>query len=146
MIKNMTNICTNHAIHLALLTGSMACAATPLHAADRLTAGRYEFTATTNGNIRTSTQCFTADDAKAVNADAKAGRDYAEKAAKGACTITTYDVTGDTVSYTMACGESVTTTSATYHGDSFESDATTTVGKTTARATHTTGKRAGICK
>jgi hypothetical protein len=146
MLTHMINTCSRRVIHLTLLTGFMASAAPPLHAADRLTAGEYEFTATTNGNTRTSTHCFTADDAKAVNADAKAGRDFAERAAKGACTITTYDVTGETVSYTMACGESVTTTSVTYHGDSFESDTTTIVGKSTARAMHTTGKRVGICK
>jgi len=142
----MANAPARRAIHLALLIGMMASATSPLRAADRLTAGQYEFTATTNGKTRTSMQCFTADDAKAVNADAKAGREYAEKAAKGACTIGTYDVTGDTVSYTMACGESVTTTSATYHGDRFEGDTTTAVGTSILRAVHTQGKRVGICK
>lgn len=134
------------AMHLALFTGVLACAAPPLHAADRLMAGQYSFTATTGGETRTSTHCFTADDAKAVNADAIAGRDFAEKATKGTCTIRTYDVKGDTVSYTMACGKSVTTTSATYHGDSFEGDTTTVVGTSILRATHTQGKREGNCK
>ncbi|HMA22287.1 MAG TPA: DUF3617 family protein [Gemmatimonadaceae bacterium] len=142
----MANSPTRRAIHLALLTGLTVSVAPPLRAADRLTAGQYEFTATTSGKTRTSAQCFTADDAKAINADTKAGRDYAEKAAKGACTIRTYDATGDTVSYTMACGESVTTISATYHGDSFEGDTTTVVGTSIAKATHTQAKRVGICK
>jgi hypothetical protein len=146
MITNMINPLASCALRLVLLVGFMASTALPLHAAERLTAGQYEFTATTNGKTRTSTQCFTANDAKAVNADAKAGRNYAETAAKGACTITAYDVKGGTVSYTMACGESETTTSATYHGDSFESDTTTTVGKSIARTTHTQGKRVGSCR
>jgi Protein of unknown function (DUF3617) len=53
------------------------------------------------------------------------------------------------VSSTMACGDSVTTSSATYHSDSFEGDTTTTVtvgGKRLTRTAHTKGKRIGACK
>jgi len=142
----MINPLGKRALPFTVLASFMASAAPSLYAADRLTAGQYEFTATTNGNTRTSTQCFTADDAKAVNADAKTGRDYAEKAAKGACKIGTYDVTGDTVSYTMACGESVTSTRVTYHGDSFQGYTTTVVGTSIALTVHTQARRLGICK
>jgi len=50
-----------------------------LLAADRQTPGQYEFTVTADGKTQASTHGVTPDDAKAVNADAKAGREYAEK-------------------------------------------------------------------
>ncbi len=134
------------AILLTSLSALIAFAASPLQAADRLMAGQYEFTMTTEGKTQISTRCVTPDEAKSVNGDAKAGREYIEKAGKGACTVRAYDVTGNTVSCTMACGASVVrTSSATYHGDSFEGDATTTAGGKTHTA-HTKAKRVGACK
>ena len=134
------------AILLTSLSALIAFAAPPLRAADRLVAGQYEFTMTTEGKTQTSTRCVTPDEAKSVNGDAKAGREYIEKTAKGACTVRAYDVTGNTVSCTMACGPSVVrTSSATYHGDSFEGDTTTTAGGKTHTA-HTKAKRVGACK
>ena len=131
---------------LTSLSALMAFAAPPLRAADRIMAGQYEFTMTTEGKTQTSTRCVTPDEAKSVNGDAKAGRDYVEKAAKGACTVKTYDVTGNTVSCTMVCGPSVVrAASATYHGDSYEGDVTTTVGGR-AHTSHTKAKRIGACK
>jgi ketosteroid isomerase-like protein len=117
--------------------------------ADRLRVGQYEITTTTDGKTQTDSVCQTPDMAKIANGDAKAGREYLEKKlerfGKGRCTVNAYDVTGDTVSSTTACGESVTTTRTTYHGDSSESDVTTRAGGKTV-SVHTTAKRVGDCK
>lgn len=134
------------AVLLTSLSALMAFAAPPLRAADRIMAGQYQYTMTTEGKTQTSTRCVTADEAKSVNGDAKAGREYMNKAAKGACTVSAYDVTGNTVSCTMVCGPSVVrAATATYHGDSFEGDVTTTAGGKSHTA-HTKGKRIGACK
>jgi hypothetical protein len=62
-------------------------------AADRLTSGQYEFTTTTDGKTQTLAHCVTPEEARSVNGDAKAGREYAEKDLQRAgCSITTYDV------------------------------------------------------
>ncbi|HEX7420729.1 MAG TPA: DUF3617 family protein [Thermoanaerobaculia bacterium] len=111
--------------------------------------GQYEFTVTTDGKSHVSTYCVTPDDAKAVNADTKAGREYAEKSAKGACAITDYEAKGDKVSFSMACGEGARSSVATYHGDTFEADTTYTFmvnGKRNVRVSHLTAKRLGACK
>jgi uncharacterized protein DUF3617 len=147
MIADMSPTPTlSRAILLTSLAALMAFAAPPLRAADRIMTGQYEFTMTTEGKTQTSTRCVTPEEAKSVNGDAKAGRDYIEKAANGACTVRAYDVKGNTVSCTIACGAGVVrTSSATYHGDSFEGDVTTTAGGKTHTA-HTKAKRVGACK
>jgi Protein of unknown function (DUF3617) len=150
MIANMIPaLRIRRAVVFTSLSGLIASAALPLRAAERFTAGQDEIAATTDGKTQTFTHCITPDDAKGINADAKTGRELAEKAGKGLCTIRAYDVKGNTVSSTMACGDSVTTSSATYHSDSFEGDTTTTVtvgGKRLTRTAHTKGKRIGACK
>lgn len=122
-------------ILFASLSGLIASVAPPLRAADRVTVGEYEATVTIDGKTQTFTHCVTSGEAKWVNAGAKAGREYVERALKGACTISAYDVTGDTVSYTMACGPNVTTCRTTYHGDTFEGGSTTTWGTPSAITT-----------
>jgi hypothetical protein len=150
MISDMRSILyTKRTILFASLSCVIATVALPLHAADRLISGQYEFTATTDGKTQTLSRCFTPEEAKSVNGDAKAGREYAEKAGKGTCSITAYDVKGDTVSLSMACGDSVTTSRATYHGNTYDADTTTTFtidGKRIVRATHVKAKRVGACK
>jgi hypothetical protein len=134
---------------MSSLSCLMAMTALPLLAADRQTPGQYEFTVKTDGKVSISTYCVTPEDAKAVNADAKAGREYAEKAAKGTCSVTTYEVKGERVSYALACGESVRTSSVTYRGDTFDGDTTyefMTQGKRMVRVSHIQAKRVGVCK
>lgn len=135
---------------LSLLSGLIASATLPVLAADRQTPGLYEFTVTTDGKTQTSTHCVTPDDAKTVNADVRAGREYAEKTMKGTpCSVTTYEVKGDSVSISITCGDSVRTSSTTYHGDTFEGDNTytyTAQGKRTVHVTHIKAKRIGVCK
>ena len=136
-----------------LVISSLSCliatAALPLLAADRQTPGQYEFTVTTDGKTHVSTYCVTPEDAKAVNADAKAGREYAEKAAKGGCSVTAYEIKGETVLFTLACGDSGRTSSVTYHGNTFDGDTTYTFmaqGKRMVRVSHIEAKRMGVCK
>jgi Protein of unknown function (DUF3617) len=150
MIAHMMSILpTKRIVLISLLSSLIAVAALPLLAADRQIPGQYEFTVTADGKTQVSTHCVTPDDAKAVNADAKAGREYAEKATKGACSVTTYEVKGDTVSYSMACGDSVRTNSTKYHGDTFDGDTTYTFpgqGKRMVRVVRIKAKRIGVCK
>ncbi len=125
---------------LASLPGLMALAPVPLRAADRLIPGEYQATVTVDGATRTFTHCVTAAEAKWMSADAKTGRAAIEKYLKGACTMQAYDVTGDTVSYTMACGTNIVKSKTTYHGGSFEGGSTSSFGTpevTTARGKST---------
>ena len=134
---------THRRFVLASLFALIAVAAEPLRAADRLTAGEYQATVTIDGKTQTFTHCVTATEARWVNADAKAGREYIEKALKGACTMKAYDVTEDTVSYTMACGPNITTSKTTYHGDSFEGGSTSTFGTPDVTTSRGKSKRTG---
>ena len=101
---------------LTSLCALLLAAATPLWAADRMAAGKWEFTMTGDGESRTFSQCMTPDDANQANGDTKTARAYAEKKTKGRCTIKSYDIQGDTVKYSLACGDRTIESSATYHG------------------------------
>ncbi|MDQ6894648.1 MAG: DUF3617 domain-containing protein [Acidobacteriota bacterium] len=125
------------------LLALMSIATEPLRAADRLIAGEYQATVTVDGKTQTFTHCVTAAEARWVNADAKAGRQYIEKALNGACTMKAYDVTGDTVSYTMACGPNITKCKTTYHGDHFEGSSTSTFGTPDETTSRGKSKRTG---
>ena len=149
MCDMMSILYTKRTILFASLSGLIASVALPMQAADRLTSGQYEFTTTTDGKTQTLAHCVTPEEARSVNGDAKAGREYAEKDLQRAgCSITTYDIKGDTVSLTVACGDSVRTSRATYHGNTYDADTTTTFtvdGKRIVRATHLEAKRVGVC-
>jgi hypothetical protein len=133
-------------LFVASLFGLMVCTAPAARAADRLTVGQYEYTMTADGKpAQTYSRCLTPDDAKSVNADAKTGRELIEQTAKGACTIKNYDITGNTVAYSMSCDRTVRTIRATYTGDAFESDTTTTI-EGQNHLVHIVAKRVGICK
>ena len=110
-------------ISTALLAAiGLTLAVAPLSAADRLQIGQWEFTSTTRGEAHTFKRCVTPDEAGSVNGDTRSARAYAEKQTAGHCTITDYKVDGDTVSYAMVCGPRTIRSTATYHGDTFESD------------------------
>lgn len=118
-------------------------------AAELINPGEYEFTTTTDGNARTLSHCVTPDDAKMANGDSKSGREAAERAAKGRCTIQSYDVAGNKVSFEMTCGDAVLASTTTYHGDTSEGDLVTTRtvnGVRSTAHTHTTARRLGNCK
>src|ERR1700737_1475540 len=91
-------------------------AATPrLRTADRMAAGQWEFTMTTNGESRTMKQCMTPDQTNEMNGDTKTARAFAEKKAKGRCTIKSYDIQGDTVKFSLACGDRTIDSPTPYH-------------------------------
>jgi len=113
-------------------------------AAERLVPGQWHFAMTTAGETRNLEQCITAAKAAEVNGDSKSGREAAEKNAKGRCSIDAYDIAGDEVSYTLACGDRVLRSVTTFKGDrSSGSLVTTANGKTTATAI--VAQRVGAC-
>jgi hypothetical protein len=130
---------------LTSLCGLLLAAATPLWAADRMAAGQWEFTMTGDGGSRTFSQCMTPDQANEANGDTKTARAYAEKKAKGRCTIKSYDIQGNTVKYSLACGDQTIESSTTYHGDSSEGTLKTTTpdGKVATRTVK--AHRVGAC-
>ena len=131
---------------LASLSGLIAFAAAPLHAADRVTPGQWETTVTQDGRTYTTTDCLTPEKAKIVNADEKTVRARTEKAGAGFCVLGTYEDSGTKVSYTLTCAKSVTTTRSTYSGDSWEGDRTNTKNGMAPTTTHFKAKRVGACK
>ena len=160
--RDTINSVSSYALHFmaikciakrTLLTGTIfllvATSAAPLLAAVRQSPGLYEFTVTTEGKANVSTHCVTPEDARAVNADEKTGREYAEKAAKGTCSVTTYEAKGDTILLTLSCGGGERSSKVTYHGESFEGQNTNTFladGKRLTRISQIVAKRVGDCK
>jgi len=143
-MKSIAN--ATRAFALTLLSGLMAFAALTLHAADRFTAGQYDFTVVINGKTQTSSLCKTADEAKIINADAKEGRLLVETLLPKNCTVKTYDINGNTVSYSMVCdGNVLVSSKVSYAGDSFEGDNVRTVSGT-MHTSHIKAKRTGVCK
>jgi hypothetical protein len=97
-----------------------------LLAAERMKSGEWEFTSTNQGQpAHTFKHCITAAEAASVNGDAKAGRGAAEKSAGNKCALKEYKIVGDTVTYTLACDTRTISSTATYHGNSFEGVLTT---------------------
>jgi hypothetical protein len=127
----------------SVVTGLFLCAQA-LAAGDRLVAGQWQFTMTTDGATRTFGQCITAEKAAEINGDSKSGRASAEKNAQGRCSVDAYDASGDKVSYTLTCGNRVMHSVTTFHGDTSDGSLTTTTdGK--AVATSIVAKRTGAC-
>ena len=116
-----------------------------LHASISITPGQYQLTMTKDGKpFNTMTQCFTPENSNF--GDAKAGRALIEKTFKEqGCTLKTYDVTGNKVSYSLSCGATMMSISATYQQQGFEGD-TTTKGPQTSFSVHTSAKRIGPCE
>jgi len=123
---------------------ALTMSAAALFAADRVRTGQWEVTSTSNGKARTFKNCVGAEEAGAVNGDAKASRAYTEKLT-GQCKFTDYKVEGNTVSSLMTCGGSTIRTTTTFHGDSYQSDSTTKTGSGSEVASHISAKRIGAC-
>ena len=149
MNRKFLDIAGKPAIFLSALALTAMLMAVPVFAAERVLAGQYEITTVeADGKTRTGTNCITAEQAAGVNGDAKVGRAYMEKAAKGACKVTAYDIVGDTVSTEMVCGGGTTVVGrVTFHGnDASESHTTITRGGKTVLDAHLKSKRVGACK
>ena len=129
-----------------IAAGVLALASAPLSAGERIRPGQWEFTVVRPGSDpNVSTHCLTADEATSVNGDTKTARAYAEKKAAGRCTITAYDVHGDSVSYAMKCGEVAIRTKAVYHGDTSEGEQTVKRGSEPEVVSHVKARRLGDC-
>jgi hypothetical protein len=116
---------------------------TSLYAAERMQPGQWEFTLTTDGASHTSAHCVT--DAAEVNGDVATARAAAEKKAAGHCTVKSFGIQGDTVSYTLVCGNRTLDSVTTFHGVTSEGTLTTTVQGAKPAVTHFKARRLGAC-
>ena len=138
MIKQtllFTSIC------VLLLAGAFS-----VRAAERMAAGQWEFTLTGDGEPRILTQCITPDQANEMNGDTSTARAFAEKrAAKGRCTIKSYDIQGNTVKYALICGDRTIESTTRFTGDTSEGTLTSTTadGKIDTRTVK--ARRLGAC-
>src|ERR1700730_6020048 len=124
----------------------LVLAATPrLRTADRMAAGQWEFTMTSNGESRTMEQCMTPEKVNDMNGDTKTAPACAEKKAKGRCTIKSYDIQGDTVKYALVCGDRTIDSSTTFHGETSEGTPTTTTAEGKVDAKIVKARRLGAC-
>jgi len=116
-----------------------------VRAAERMAAGQWEFTLTGNGDSRVMKQCITQDQANEMNGDTATARGFAEKRAKGRCTIKSYDIQGNTVKYALICGDRTIGSATTFTGDTSEGTQTTTTadGKVDTRTIK--ARRLGAC-
>ena len=123
-----------------LLVGALS-----VRAAERMAAGQWEFTMTGTGEPRILKQCITPDQANEMNGDTRTARAFAEKRAKGRCTIKSYDIQGNTVKYALSCGDRTIETTTTFTGDTSEGTQTTTTadGKVDTRTIK--ARRLGAC-
>lgn len=127
----------------ALLLPLALLGLTPLHAADRVRPGKWEFKMTTDGVTHSMTTCMTSEKAASANGDTATARAAAQKASKN-CVIKTYDVTGATVTFVMECQGTLLQSTATYRGDSSEGLLKATrAGRTTSTAIN--AHRLGDC-
>lgn len=104
--------------------------AAPAHAADRVESGKWESAITADGALRTTTYCITPEEAASLNGDSRTARDFAEKKARKAgapCSFRSYEVKGDTITYTMLCESRTITDRTVYHGQT--SDGVKTITK-----------------
>lgn len=115
-----------------------------IRAAERMASGEWEFAMTTDGSTRTIKQCITPDKASEVNGDSKSGRDSVEKSAKGRCAVKSYEIAGDTVSYSLTCGGTQIESVTTFHGDSSEGSKVTTTAAESIK-TQIKARRLGAC-
>jgi Protein of unknown function (DUF3617) len=130
---------------LTSVFGFLLVATTSLWAADRMAAGQWEFTLTGNGESRTINQCMTTDQANEMNGDSKTARAFAEKRTKGRCTIKSYDIQGDTVKYSLVCGDRTIDSTTTFRGNTSEGTLNTTTADGKVDAKIVKARRLGAC-
>jgi hypothetical protein len=127
-----------------LLACSMVVAG-PALAGDRVNSGNWESVMVTDGESRKIVFCLKPDQAAALNADSKTGRDFAEKKSGGRCTVKDYQATRDTVSYTLSCGTHTLTDVTHYHGDTSDGVKTATEAGKPTITTEVKSRRLGAC-
>jgi hypothetical protein len=134
-----------HTLFFTSICALLVAGALSVRAAERMAAGQWEFTLTGNGESRTIKQCMTPDQANEMNGDTKTARGFAEKRMKGRCTIKSYDIQGNTVKYSLVCGDRTIDSRTTFAGDTSEGTQTTTTadGKVDTRTVK--ARRLGAC-
>ena len=130
---------------------SFALALSPacfLQAEDRMKAGVWENTVTSDGFTVVKSHCVTAAEAETTNLPAKAMRESTEKAiaksGAGKCTLKEFTVEGNKISHLMVCGPTSYASTTTYRVDAFETTSTSTTAGT-AKVTLMKGRRIGLC-
>jgi hypothetical protein len=116
-------------IRAAGALAALLSAAHAAQAAERLESGKWESVIVADGQARTIAYCITQDEAASINGDSRTARAFAEKKAQKAtepCTFKSYEVSGDTVSYTMVCGTRTINDKTVYHGHTAEGTKTIT--------------------
>jgi hypothetical protein len=102
---------------------------------------------TTDGATKTVSYCVSPEEAASINGDSKTGREFAEKKAQksgSSCVFKSYEIKGDTASYSLACGARTITDSTIYRGETSEGVKTAAnEGKTVT--TRVKSRRVGAC-
>ncbi len=135
----------NPARRVALVSAlAFGCFAQNMFAADRIAAGKWEAAMTTDSETHTVSYCVKPEDATAINGDTKTGRESAEEKGGARCKVIAYEAKGDTVSYSLLCGERTISDKTSYHGDTSEGTKTVTFEGETSTTT-LKSKRVGPC-
>lgn len=141
----MTNQVSRFRLSAVLICLAVAIGSGPLVAAERVSSGEWEFVMTTEGQSHSAKHCVSADEARGFNGDAASGRKYAEEKGKGRCSIKAYDVSGNTVTYSMTCGDRQIDSVTEYAEVSSKGSLTTThAGQSVI--TNVAARRLGDCK
>jgi hypothetical protein len=119
--------------------------AVPLRAADNWQAGQWEFTYVTNGKSKTSPRCVPPSEAVEANGDEKTARAAAAKRVAPGCSVESYLIQGDTVSYSLICANQSVAHTIRYHGDTSEGVITTSVQGNKPVVSKVKGRRLGEC-
>ena len=113
-------------------------------AAERLVAGKWETAMTTDSVTKTFTTCISAEEAATTNGDSKTARAIMEKKTGGGCTINSYEIKSDTVSYSLTCGTRTISDATVFHGETYEgTQIFTNEGKSVT--TRLKARRIGAC-
>jgi hypothetical protein len=116
-----------------------------LRAAERMKSGQWEVSIAENGQAHTNTHCDTEDQVKGTNGSPEEIRASLDKSATHIhCTIKDFKMENDTISYTYVCPGRSTTSTTTYHGDTYESVVTSKVGGE-EHTRQLKGRRLGAC-
>jgi hypothetical protein len=126
--------------------GLMLAVGIGVQAQERMRAGLWENSVTSGGKTATRKNCVTphqAEMSKGTPAMLKAESEKA-LAKSGSCTLKEFSLTGNTKTEVMVCGQNTIKNVTTFHGDSFETTATSTKGGVDKVALMK-GKRIGEC-
>lgn len=141
----MTESSFHRRIRLILASLALSIVAGPLPAAERMSAGEWEFSMTTDGETHAVKHCITADEATGFNGDSATGKKYVEDKGKGHCAVKAYDASGNRISYSLNCADRQIDSVTEFAGDSSKGTLTTTDdGKVVT--TSVVGRRLGDCK